>query len=157
MTNWLYGSQDIVTINQFPEGCIGFVYKVTNLENDKIYIGKKVLQHTLTKKLTLKEKAAWNKPGKVPTKRKESKESDWAKYYGSCKPLLEDLKFYGPPSFTREILEFCFSKKQLSYYEVYYQMRYDVLAIDSYNENILGKYFRKDVKQLADNQSVATD
>jgi len=156
MTNWLHGSQDFITLDHFPEGCIGFVYKITNLENDKFYIGKKILHHTHTKKLTIKEKEAWNKPGKIPTKRKEIKESDWSKYYGSSKPLLADLKFYGPPSFTREILEFCFSKKQLSYYEVYYQMKYEVLAKDTYNENILGKYYRRDVKQLVDNQPVIT-
>ena len=157
MTNWLHGSQDYTTIEQFPEGCVGFVYKITNLENDKFYIGKKILHHTHTKKLTIKEKEAWNKPGKIPAKRKEIKESDWSKYYGSSKPLLADLRLYGPPNFTREILEFCFSKKQLSYYEVYYQMKFEVLSTDSYNENIRGKYFRKDVKQLIDNQAIITN
>lgn len=156
MTNWLFGSRDFTSIDQFPEGCIGFVYKITNLENNKIYIGKKILHNTLTKKLTIKEKEAWNKPGKVPAKRKEIKESDWAKYYGSSKPLQADLKHYGPPSFTREILEFCFSKKQLSYYEVKWQMLLNVLENDSYNENIQGKWFKRDTKQSIENQSVIT-
>jgi hypothetical protein len=157
MTNWLHGSNELVTLDQFPEGCIGFVYKITNLENDKIYVGKKILHNTLTKKLTIKEREAWNKPGKIPTKRKEVKESDWAKYYGSCKPLLADLKYFGPPSFTREILEFCYTKKQLSYYEVKWQMLLNVLENDSYNENIQGKWFKRDTKQLIESQYVITD
>lgn len=36
----------------------------------------------------------------------------------------------------------------MSYYEVYYQMKYEVLHVDSYNENIGGKWFRKDTGQI---------
>jgi hypothetical protein len=157
MTNWLYSGKEYVSIEDFPENCIGFVYKIYNIENGKIYIGKKILRNLLTKKLTIKEKEAWSKPGKIPSKRKEIKESDWIKYYGSCKPLLEDLKVLGPNKFIRQILEFCYSKKQLSYYEVYHQMVYEVLSTNSYNENIQGKWFRKDVKQLDENQSIITN
>jgi hypothetical protein len=157
MTNWLHGSQEFLTLDQFPKGCVGFVYKITNLENDRIYVGKKILHNTLTKKLTIKEKEAWNKPGKIPAKKKETKESDWAKYYGSCKPLLVDLKHFGPPSFTREILEFCYTKKHLSYCEVKWQMLLRVLETDSYNENIQGKWFKRDAIQPIENQSVITD
>lgn len=152
MTNWLYQGQEYLTLEDFPENCIGFVYKIYNIETGKIYVGKKILRNLLTKKLTLKEKESWSKPGKVPSKTKVIKESDWAKYYGSCKPLLEDVKVLGPHKFKREIIEFCFSKKQLSYYEVFYQMVYEVLSTDSYNENIQGKWFRRDVKQQIENQ-----
>ena len=144
MTNWLYHGQEYLTLEDFPENCIGFVYKIYNADTGKIYIGKKILRNLLTKKLTLKEKESWSKPGKVPSKTKIVKESDWAKYYGSCKPLLEDVKVLGPHKFKREIIEFCFSKKQLTYWETYYQFQYDVLATDSYNETILGKFFRRD-------------
>ena len=152
MTNWLYQGQEYLSLEYFPENCIGFVYKIYNAETGKIYIGKKILRNLLTKKLTLKEKSEWSKPGKVPNKTKVVKESDWAKYYGSCKPLLEDVKVLGPHKFKREIIEFCFNKKQLSYYEVFYQMVYEVLSTDSYNENIQGKWFRRDVKQRDGNQ-----
>jgi len=152
MTNWLYQGQEYLSLEDFPENCIGFVYKIYNAETGKIYIGKKILRNLLTKKLTLKEKSEWSKPGKVPNKTKVVKESDWAKYYGSCKPLLEDVKVLGPHKFKREIIEFCFNKKQLSYYEVFYQMVYEVLSTDSYNENIQGKWFRRDVKQRDGNQ-----
>mgnify|MGYP003347636392 FL=1 len=152
MTNWLYQGQEYLSLEDFPENCIGFVYKIYNEDTGKIYIGKKILRNLLTKKLTLKEKSEWSKPGKVPNKTKVVKESDWAKYYGSCKPLLEDVKVLGPHKFKREIIEFCFNKKQLSYYEVFYQMVYEVLSTDSYNENIQGKWFRRDVKQRDGNQ-----
>jgi hypothetical protein len=152
MTNWLYQGEEYLTLEDFPENCIGFVYKIYNADTGKIYIGKKILRNLLTKKLTLKEKSEWSKPGKVPSKTKVVKESDWAKYYGSCKPLLEDVKVLGPHKFKREIIEFCFTKKSLSYYEVFYQMVYEVLSTDSYNENIGGKWFRRDVKQLTENQ-----
>jgi len=144
MTNWLHNGEEYLTIEDFPQDCIGFVYKIYNVDTGKIYIGKKILRNLLTKKLTLKEKSEWSKPGKVPSKTKIVKESDWAKYYGSCKPLLEDVKVLGPHKFKREIIEFCFTKKSLTYWETYYQFQYDVLATNSYNETILGKFFRRD-------------
>lgn len=144
MTNWLYNGDDYISIQQFPQDCIGFIYKISNIETGKMYIGKKILRNLLTKKLTIKEREAWEKPGKVPTKKKEIKESNWSTYYGSSKLLLADVKALGPHKFTREIIQFCFSKKSLTYWEVYYQFKYDVLRCDSYNETILGRFFKKD-------------
>jgi hypothetical protein len=72
-------------------------------------------------------------------------ESDWSKYWGSSKTLLAAIKESGHDAFTREILKPCTSKKSLGYYEVYFQMIFDVLKIDSYCDNISGKWFRKDL------------
>ena len=47
--------------------------------------------------------------------------------------------------FKREILKLCFSKKQLTYYEIAYQCKYDVLETNSYNDNIMSRIFRKDL------------
>ena len=48
--------------------------------------------------------------------------------------------------FEREIIQFCFSKKSLSYYEIKWQFHYDVLANDqAINENLMGKFFRRDI------------
>jgi hypothetical protein len=33
----------------------------------------------------------------------------------------------------------------MSYWEVYYQFELKVLHIESYNDNIIGKFFRKDI------------
>ena len=82
---------------------------------------------------------------RVPKKRKIQKESDWESYWGSSKLIKQDLKDLGEDCFTREILTLCKSKKQLSYYEVYWQMHYKVLQIESYNDNIQGRFYRKDL------------
>jgi len=146
--NWLYENKEMKQLCDFPENCVGFVYLIQNKENGRIYVGKKILHNNLTKKLTKKEIEAWIKPGRVPKKRKEVKESNWQSYYGSSKTLLEDITKLGKEGFDRLILKPCFSKKQLSYYEVYYQMKLEVLHIDSYNENISGKWFRRDTGQI---------
>ena len=64
---------------------------------------------------------------------------------GSSKELLADIKESGEDVYMRDILHFCYSKKQLTYYEINYQMKYNVLEVDSYNDNILGKFYRKDL------------
>lgn len=142
--NWLHQEKEIVTLDQFDPLAVGFVYKITHQDTGKFYIGKKILRNNLTKKLTKKETEEWSKPGRVPKKRKEIKESNWESYYGSSKPLLEELKLSGKDKFKREIIRVCYSKKELSYYEVYWQIEHRVLHVYSYNENILGKFFRKD-------------
>ena len=52
----------------------------------------------------------------------------------------------GEDCFIREILVMCKSKKQMSYYEVYWQMKLDVLKVPGYNQNISGKWFRRDLE-----------
>ena len=145
--NWLYEGREISTLSDFPENTIGFVYRITNKETGKFYIGKKILHNNLTKKLTKKETSEWSKPGRIPKKTKVKKESNWLDYCGSSKPLQEDIKSQGIENFVKEILVVCQNKRQLSYYEVYWQMKSDCLSVDSYNENILGKYYRRDVIQ----------
>lgn len=142
--NWLYENKVITDIAQLPENSIGFVYKITNLTNGKFYIGKKSLLSVTNKLLTKKEQSEWNKPGRIPKKKKVIKESDWQNYWGSSKVLQADVKAIGKELFLREIIRVCYSKKELSYYEVYNQIKYEVLHVDSYNDNVLGKYFRKD-------------
>lgn len=144
--NWLHEEKEIVDISQFPEGAVGFVYFITNLESEKFYIGKKALYMNQSKLLTKKEMLEWSKPGRIPKKKKVRKESDWKTYYGSNKLIKEEVKTLGEDKFQRNILKFCFSKKQMSYWEQYYQFEYNVLfREDSYNDNIAGKFYRKDV------------
>ena len=151
MNKWLYFdplgvTREFNSIEDFPEGAVGFIYKVTNIINNKFYIGRKVLFNNTNKALTKKEIAEWDKPGRVPRKRKVVKESDWLSYHGSNQLLNQERKEFGDNIFTREILQLCFSKKQLTYYEVYWQMHYKALHIDSYNDNIQGRFYRKDVQ-----------
>ena len=121
----------------------GFVYKITNVHTGKIYIGKKTLKFIRKKKITQKVKKA---TGTRKTYERTITESDWKDYYGSSKELQADVVKYGKQSFTREILELCCSKKYLSYAEIAWQMKYDVLKRESYNGNILGRYYLKDME-----------
>ena len=127
---------NIVTEENTPEGAIGFVYKIIHTPTGKFYIGKKSL--TATRRL---------KPlkGKV-RKRVVKKASDWEKYYSSNEWIKSEVKEGREGDFEREIIQFCFSKKSLTYWEVWWQFKLDVLADpQSINENLMGKFFRKDI------------
>ena len=134
------------SVEKFPENCIGFVYKITNIKTGKFYIGKKSLFSNVRKKLTKKELAEYSGPGRKPTKKLVTSESNWQDYWGSNKGILQEIKEEGTDSFRKEILKFCFNKKQLTYWEVHYQCVNEVLLSDkSYNDNVLAKFFRKDL------------
>jgi len=147
--NWLHyeddGSEVELNDSFDIDGYFGFVYKITNIETGKIYIGKKSFFHNKKKKLTKKELAEQpvTRGRKIITKI-EQVDSGWRDYYGSSKELITDVKSLGKDKFHRIILDFCSTKKQLTYSEIFNQMVYRVLFIDSYNDNILGKFFRKD-------------
>ena len=143
---WLFEGKQYKSITDFPLDVVGFVYKITNTCDGRIYIGKKILRNKLSKTLTKKEILAWEKPGRIPKNKKIIKESNWQNYWGSNDEIKSDLETLGESCFIREILQFCKNKKQMSYYEVYWQMKLEVLKIESYNKNISGKWFRKDVE-----------
>ena len=147
MNNWLYSVDGfkMKLSDDFTTDSFGFIYKITNLETNKFYIGKKVFIHNKKKKLTKKELAEQSGPGRKPTTKIVQAESDWKTYWGSSKDLLADVKLLGEDKFEKLILTTCSSKKSLTYYELFYQVHYNVLRVESYNDNILGKFFRKDL------------
>ena len=49
------------------------------------------------------------------------------KYFGSSDELNKDVILLGQDSFKREILRYCKSKSEMSYYEAKYQFDNDVL------------------------------
>lgn len=126
------------------EDWFGFVYIIRNVDSGKMYIGKKVFWNNNKKPLTKGEIAEQSGPGRKPTHKVVTKESNWKTYWGSNKELLKDLKIEGPEKFQRQILKLCKTKKQLTYYEIHYQCIEEVLIKNSYNDNISGRYFRKD-------------
>jgi hypothetical protein len=140
--NWLY--EDVPLRDDFTTNDYGFIYKITNLETNKFYVGKKSFVHNKKKKLTKKEIAEQTGPGRRSTTKVEQVDSGWRDYWGSSKDLLADIKSLGKDKFEREIIRFCPTKKQLTYYELRYQISYSVLFTDSYNDNIQGRFFRKD-------------
>jgi hypothetical protein len=139
-------TQKWIHIDPFsPEDWFGFVYIIKNKLTGRFYIGKKVFWNNTKTKLTKKEISEQTGPGRKPTHKIVTKESNWMVYWGSNKELLADVKQHGVENFERKILKLCKSKKELTYYEIEYQCKYDVLTTNSYNDNILGKFFRKDL------------
>ena len=105
----------------------GFIYKITNLTNDKKYIGKKQCQ-SIRKRPPLKGKK---------NKRREVVETDWKSYTSSSNQLNKDLEVLGKDSFKFEILRWCDSKWELSYYEARLQFKEEVLLKDDYYNGII--------------------
>ncbi len=137
----------MTSVEDFPPSTFGFVYRVTHEPSGKIYIGKKVLQFTRKAKLTKRDLALYEgEKGRKPSFKKVTKESDWKTYYGSHKEILALIKDGKQEDFKREILTCVTTKKLLTYEETKALFLYEVLINpDKYfNDNILGKFFRKD-------------
>ena len=146
--NWLYNEKEITDISQFPSNTFGFVYEVITPEGKK-YIGKKVLYHNQKKKLTKAELAEQSGRGRKKSFRIIQKESDWKKYYGSNKHLKNQITEGEVTlgNLKKQIIEIGFNKKHLTYLETKYLFQLEVLEKpdEYYNDNILGKFFTKDL------------
>jgi hypothetical protein len=127
---WLYNNQTVETL---PEDCVGFVYMITNITNDRKYIGKKLAKFSKTTQRTVKLKNGTKKKKKIRTK----VDSDWRDYYGSSPELTRDVEQLGKDNFQREILYYCKSKAECSYIEAREQFTRKVLeSKDWYNGHI---------------------
>lgn len=149
LQNWFsYENGRIVeydSVDKFPSNCVGFIYKITNVKTGKFYIGRKSLYSNTKKRLTKAEKALQTGPGRKPTSKRVIAESNWINYWGSNKTILQEIKEGGTDYFRKEIIKFCFSTKELTYWEMHFQCINEVLLTDkSYNTNILGKFFPND-------------
>lgn len=121
----------------------GFIYRINNLTNGKFYIGKKSFWSNRRVKLGKKALAA-RKDGRSSKYKRVKKMSKWRGYTGSNKQLNEDIQ--NGHEIERQIIRLCESKKGLTYYEVKEQMVRGVLETDdSYNDNVLAKFYRKDL------------
>jgi hypothetical protein len=143
---WLYNDKEVSCLDDFPVDTYGFIYRVTHKPSGMSYIGKKSLHHNVKKKLTKKQLAEQTGRGRKSTTEVIQKESDWKTYYGSAKPILDLIKEDKQEEFTREILQLVPNKKLLTYYECKYLFVKGVLEEPEkwYNDNILGKFYRKD-------------
>ena len=141
---WLYENKEINTKEDFPEENVyGFVYKITNKTTGKFYIGKKQILSQTRKKIG-KEQKAKNKLLNIwKDYEVVIKEMDWQNYWGSSKELQADVKTLGKENFDKQILKFCKNTTELTYWETAYQFKEDVLLRDSYNDTILGRFYRK--------------
>lgn len=145
MKPWLYKYVEVKSLEDFPKNVFGFIYKIKNLNTNQYYIGKKFLFHNTKRKIGKKEKALIEGKGRRPDFERVVKESDWKTYFSSSEIIKEDIKNCGSDHYKREIIEFAYSKKELSYLEVKLQFQHDVLIDkNSLNDNIQGKWYRKD-------------
>lgn len=116
---------------------LGFVYKITNMLDGRIYFGQKKFFFTKTR--TIKGK-----------KKREKALSDWKDYWSSSNELKEDVARLGPENFVREILHLCKSKGDMNYLEMREQIVHDVLLFPKmyYNEYVGGRISRSHLKNL---------
>jgi len=129
--SWKYNGEDFIKV---PNKMEGFVYIITNLTNNKKYIGKKHF---------------WLRQKDRKTGRRKTQESDWMNYFGSCDELKEDVKLLGKDNFLREILYLCPHKKSMSYYETYEQFHRNVLFSNNYyNTNIGGTFYMSESERI---------
>jgi hypothetical protein len=134
---WFYNDVEYNPTEEEIKPFVGFVYLITDLTNNKKYIGKKNLWST--RRL----------PPLRGYKRKRTKvtQSDWQDYYGSSEEVKLLVENSGRNRFKREILRLCISKGECSYYEIREQMVRDVLLKpdEYYNAFVGGKIHRKHV------------
>jgi len=109
------------------EDKFGFVYVITNTQSNKSYVGCK--QYYVGK---------------------SKKQSKWQTYIGSSKYLKEDIKKIGKEHFIFKVIAEYKNKRSLRYYEMYYQVKWNVLTATIegsdepayYNSYVGGKFYR---------------
>lgn len=149
---WYYRDQEVKTIEDTPPGSFAFVYKITNLDNGRTYFGKKQLVSVLNKSITKKDRLTPEYADKRKKKKQVIKEmKGWVEYTGSNTELNEDIA--NGDQILKEILVYCKTKNQATYFETKFQFMEAVLEDGrSYNDNILGKFYRKSLSD--DNAAV---
>ena len=113
----------------------GFVYIITNTKSGKAYVGYK--QYFM---------------GKAKKKMK------WETYISSSKYLKADIKKIGKKHFTFEVIAEYKNKRSLNYYEMYHQVKYNVLHATLegsdeqafYNHCIGGRKFFRPIESYKD-------
>jgi len=127
-----YGHWDVSLVGKFdPDKHFGFVYQITNLTDNRSYIGCKHL---------MKYK-----------KGKPVKASEWRNYCSSSKYLKPDIEKLGKDNFEFKILLLCSNKRNLYYEEMRVQIELGVITTnDFYNANVGGKRFYRPVESYAD-------
>jgi hypothetical protein len=109
------------------ENTFGFIYEITNLKNNKKYIGKKQC-FSRQKRKPLKGRKR---------NRIDFKESDWKEYTSSSTELNEDMLKQGKENFIFKILKVCGSKWELAYFEILEQLKREVLLREDYYNGII--------------------
>ena len=127
--NWKYNKKEINNLSDIPEEVVGFVYIITKTDGS-YYVGKKSIYSTVKLKPLKGERR----------KRTVTKESNWKVYMSSNKEVQtwKDV--------NKEILHWCTSKIELTYYENKALYCLGVLEDkNSMNGNISGKIYKESI------------
>jgi hypothetical protein len=138
--SWIYKGKEFDDAC-IPEGGIGFIYSMTAIIDGKsvAYIGKKNFFANIKKPMG-KKALAMSTDKRLKKYTRELK-PDFMKYYSSNKTLKDAHK--AGVVIKREILMICYSAMELTYQEVKYQFKYEVLEKEEYlNANILGRFYK---------------
>jgi len=124
---WYYNDREFNPSEDELRDWQGFVYIITDLTNNKKYIGKK---------------GFWSRKTLPPLKGKTRKrrsivESNWRDYFGSSDLVKQLLAENGEQGFRREILYLCKSKGEMGYLEAKEQFDRSVLLDDTYYNGIV--------------------
>ena len=125
VSHWVrYGTEEpfVPNLDKF-----GFVYLITNTKTTKAYVGCK----------------------QYFSMGKKKKKHKWEIYTGSSKYLNADIEKIGKEHFTFEVIAEYKNKRSLRYYEMYYQVKWNVLTATIegsdepafYNSYVGGKFF----------------
>lgn len=94
--NWVFEGKEVLSLEDAPEGVLGFIYRITNHSKQMTYIGRKSVLKPLKKG-------------------KKREEYPWRTYTGSSVALNSDLK--DGDLYSKEIIQWCYTKAELTYYE----------------------------------------
>ena len=125
---------------KFESDAFGFIYIITNLKNNRKYIGKKQCI-SKTKRKPLKGRT---------NKRIVLKESDWKIYTSSSNDLNLDIQKFGKEKFVFKILKTCNSKWELAYYEIKEQLDRNVLLRNDFYNGIINVRIGRPPKNFKD-------
>lgn len=110
MSAWQHNN---VTVENIDPQYVGFIYLITQISTGKMYVGKKKSFFKKTSIKTVTLKSGLKKKKKI----RSLVPSDWPEYFGSSDALKIEVEKSGKDDFKREILRFCKSDAELSYYE----------------------------------------
>lgn len=139
MIPWSYEG---TIVKEAPEGAKAFVY-LLEFEDGTLYLGKKNLHSTRRKRVVGKKRRT------VTTS-----ESNWKSYLSSSQEVKSKLKA-GNKLVKREIVRWCFTLGEATYWEAYYQFQHHVLLSgDWLNKWISVRIYKQALKEKDDTDNI---
>ncbi len=154
--SWTFENKPFTKV---PKDAYGFIYKIVNTSNNRVYIGEKQFNHCTNPAISHKKYLELKSEGVEATKTKHKKkstkgnvvwiykrknvikETNWKVYTGSSDELNDDI--LRGDSIEKSILHITYSKREHTTREVIEIVKADCLeSCDCYNKQILGRLFQ---------------